>query len=56
MVIDHVVVPIVQAIVDVMPIARMIVVGGRDGGGGNDGGSSDACLRRDNDSAVAAMQ
>ena len=56
MVIDHVVVPIVQAIVDVMPITGMIVVGGGDGGGGNNGGSSDACLQRDTDSAVAAMQ
>ena len=56
MVINHVIVPIVQAIVDVMPIMRMILAGNRDGGGGNDGGGSDTCCRRNDNSAEAATQ
>ena len=56
MVIHHVFVPIVQAIVDVMPIMWMILVGNGDGGGGNDGGGSDACLGCNDNSAEAATQ
>jgi hypothetical protein len=44
---DHVVVPIMQTIVDIVPIAGMIIIIGDskdDGSGGNDGGGGDACL------------
>ena len=47
---NHVVVPIMQTIVNVVPIVGMIVVIGNNndsggGGGGNNGGGGDACLR-----------
>jgi hypothetical protein len=42
---DHVLVPIMQTIIDVMPIAWIIIiVGDGDGGGGNNGGGVDPRL------------
>ena len=44
---NHVVIPIMQTIIDAMPIAQMIIFVGDDngdGGRGNGGGGSDATL------------
>jgi hypothetical protein len=44
---NHVLIPIMQTILNVVPIVRMVIVvgdGNGDGGGGNNGGGVNPCL------------